>query len=115
MVLGEMVLTANAMAYKGSDSDADRAGGDPPGTWKRPGGGAELKDERRLKSEWGSDGEGLCLPLDSLPTAQTPYRDRSWCRPVCFLCIHRATHLHTLALFTVQPFLLPYSDFTKPC
>lgn len=86
-----MVLTANAMAYKGSDSDADRAGGDPPGTWKRPGGGAELKDERRLKSEWGSDGEGLCLSLVSLPTAQTPYRDRSWCHPVCFLWIHRPT------------------------
>lgn len=45
-----MVLIANAMAYKGSDSDADGAGGGPPGTRKRPGGGAELKDERRLKS-----------------------------------------------------------------
>ena len=44
------MLTANAMAYKGSDSDADGAGDGPPGTRKRPGGGAELKDERRLKS-----------------------------------------------------------------
>lgn len=31
-------------SLQSSDSDADRAGDDPPGTWKRPEGAAELKD-----------------------------------------------------------------------
>lgn len=42
-----MQLLVNTAASSSNDNNADRAGYEPRGTLQRPGGGAELKDERR--------------------------------------------------------------------